>query len=124
MTYLSLSTRVVIAAAVLICGGISAVQAQNSTNTPPATEADNSWYADEASPVQLTPRMIIQQKAQARAYQRMARMESMKWYGMSAARPQASTTPFMGIPSPRWQSTPGTPFAWYPRRSTNIYIVR
>lgn len=87
-----------------------------------ATPDGESWY--ESSTQQPTPRMIIQQKAQVRAYQRMARIESMKWYGMSASRPLASTTPFMGIPSPRWQMPGGRPFAWTPYRGTSVYIVR
>lgn len=118
MNYLSLTARAAVVVAAVTFVGLPA-QAQDNN----AAE-DSSWYSDDTAPVKLTPQMIIQQKAQARAYQRMARMESMKWYGMSAARPQASTTPFMGIPSPRWQSSPGTPFGWTPRRATNVYIVR
>jgi len=119
MTYLSLTARAALVVAVITCAAFTTAQAQDKD-----AAQDSSWYSDEPTTVQVTPRMIIQQKAQARAYQRMARIESMKWYGMSASRPQASTTPFMGIPSPRWQSSPGTPFAWTPRRATNVYIVR
>lgn len=88
---------------------------------PPAEES-SSWYG-ESSPQQLTPRMIIQQKAQMRAYQRMARIESMKWYGMSASRPLSNAVPFSGVPSPRYEMPGGRPFSWYPAR-TNVVIVR
>ena len=104
--------------------GIASVQAQDievDRPAPPAAQEDD-WYQTRGTAP--TSRMIIQQKAQAKAYQRMARMESMKWYGMSASRPLASTTPFMGVPSPRWQMPGGRPFAWAPHRGTIVYIVR
>ncbi|WP_425398111.1 hypothetical protein [Aeoliella sp.] len=87
------------------------------------TEESSSWYG-ETSPQAITPRMIIQQKAQMRAYQRMARMESMKWYGMSASRPLANAVPFSGVPSPRYQMPGGRPFAWYPYPSSTVVITR
>lgn len=86
-----------------------------------AAERDR-WYQQTA--VAPTPQMIIQQKAQVRAYQRIARIESMKWYGMSAARPRSSATPFTGIPTPRWEMPGGRPSAWTPYRGTQVYIVR
>jgi len=101
--------------------------AQQQADDHPLSEAakgdEGSWYA-APSVVQMTPRMIIQEKAQTRAYQRIARIESMKWYGMSASRPTTSSTPLMGIPSPRWQMPGGRPFAWTPSRGPSVMVVR
>ncbi|QDU56287.1 hypothetical protein [Aeoliella mucimassa] len=84
--------------------------------------SDSSWHSETTPEPELTPRMIIQQKAQARAYQRIARIESMKWYGMSASRPLSNATPFAGVPSPRWEMPGGRPFSWYPSRSSVILV--
>jgi hypothetical protein len=93
----------------------------------PASDESSSWYA-ETTPTtpttQPTPRMIIQQKAQMRAHQRIARIESMKWYGFSAARPMANATPFSGVPAPRYEMPGGRPFSWHPYRGTSVVIVR
>jgi hypothetical protein len=56
---------------------------------------------------------IAQQKAMERAAQRMARLDSMRWYGFSASRPTASGMPFTTMYSPAWQQPGGRPFAWY-----------
>jgi hypothetical protein len=72
-----------------------------------------------------TPLEIIQFKAQVRAQQRMTRMASMEWYGMSASRPRASATPFTGMYSPVWQMPGGRPFAWTPAyHQPSVIIVR
>lgn len=89
----------------------------------PADES-SSWYGDSTAPGQMTPRMIIQQKAQMRAYQRIARMESLKWYGFSASRPLSNATPFAGTPAPRYEMPGGRPFSWHPYRGTSVVIVR
>lgn len=120
---IDMSTTARTLAALLVSLAASSAIAQESNrpliNDEPAVDT-SSWYG-ESTP-QVTPRMIIQQKAQARAYQRMARMESMAWYGMSAARPTANSTPFMGIPSPRWQMPGGNPFGWVPPQQEVILV--
>lgn len=89
----------------------------------PDAEAPDSWYEESPTIAQPTPQMIIQQKAQMRAMQRIARMESMKWYGMSASRPLYNATPFSGVPSPRYEMPGGRPFAWHPAQQ-QVLIVR
>lgn len=86
-------------------------------------EADAGYYeSPRAAP---TPREIIQYKAQVRSQQRMTRMASMEWYGMSASRPRASVTPFTGLYSPVWQMPGGRPFAWSPTyQQPSVIIVR
>jgi hypothetical protein len=72
------------------------------------------------------PLDIIHQKAQARSYQRMARMASMQWHGMSNSRPTASPMPFTTVYSPGWQMPGGRPYAWYQRGwgSSTIVVPR
>lgn len=88
-------------------------------------ESSESRYYDSSQYTKPTPQEIIQYKAQVRAQQRMARMASMEWYGMSASRPRASVTPFTGLYSPVWQMPGGRPLAWTPSRfAPPVVIVR
>ena len=82
----------------------------------PTAETEGAWdYQRSAGP--LTPRQIIQQKAQARAEQRMSRMAAQEWYGFSKARPTATSTPFTGLYGGQWQGyTYGRPAAWHASR--------
>jgi hypothetical protein len=75
-------------------------------------ERDSTYY--QAPTYRPDPRSIIHQKAQARAYQREARLASLNWYGMSNARPQAASTPFTSRYSPVWEMPGGKPYSWYP----------
>lgn len=106
--------------------GWQSVQAQQLRDDRAEASADQteSWSYDQGYPAKPDPKAIIQQKAQIRAAQRMSRMASMQWYGMSNARPTASATPFMGMYSPAWQMPGGRPFAWYHSQSSPVIIVR
>jgi hypothetical protein len=73
---------------------------------------EQSWYREQAT--KPDTRVIVQQKAQVRAQQRMDRMASMQWYGMSNSRPQGSTTPFSSRYSPTWEMPGGQPYSWFP----------
>ena len=70
-----------------------------------------SWYPETPRPVTMPT--IAQEKAMMRASQRMARLDSMRWYGMSGSRPTASGMPFTTMYSPAWQTPGGRPFAWH-----------
>lgn len=76
-----------------------------------ASPSDGSWYRTP------TPRAekpsIARQKAVQRGEQRMARLDAMRWYGMSNSRPTAATMPYTTMYSPAWQMPGGRPFAWY-----------
>lgn len=111
---------------VCVCslGSLSLAQHDMLESSKPKATEDSSWYGAPTTPQQLTPRMIIQQKAQMRAYQRMARMESLKWYGFSASRPLSNATPFAGVPAPRYEMPGGRPFSWYPYQGPSVVIVR
>jgi len=73
--------------------------------------ADKEWYYGPTSPE--APKTLGRQKAELRAQQRLARMESMRWYGFSASRPTATGIPFTSMYSPAWTRPGGRPFAWY-----------
>ncbi len=82
------------------------------TFTTEIEERDSTYYPQPTyRPNSLA---IIQEKAQARAYQRQARLASMSWYGMSNSRPQASSTPFTSRYSPVWEMPGGKRYSWYP----------
>lgn len=103
----------------MTCATASAQQGLvDGTPDPPA-----GWnYHESFHP--LTPTQIIQQKAQARAAQRIARLEAQEWYGFSKARPRATATPFTGLYGSQWQGyTYGRPAAWHASRPT-ILITR
>ncbi len=97
-----------------LCASTS-VGAGNFVGPPPATEEqhEQSWYREQQN-AKPDPKVIVQQKAQFRAEQRMSRMASMEWYGMSNSRPQACPTPMTGHYSPVWESPGGSPYSWYP----------
>jgi hypothetical protein len=109
-----------------LLGGIAKGQLPStlSSDDPHEMVDDESRYYESprAAP---TPLEIIQYKAQVRAQQRMTRMASMEWYGMSASRPRAAATPFTGMYSPVWQMPGGRPFAWTPTyHHPSVVIVR
>jgi hypothetical protein len=87
-------------------------------------ERDESLYYRQPT-YRPNTRAIIHEKAQARAYQRQARLASLNWYGMSNGRPTAAPTPFMSLYSPTWQMPGGRPFAWhYHGWPAQVYYTR
>ncbi|QDU86777.1 hypothetical protein Pla175_01270 [Pirellulimonas nuda] len=82
-----------------------------------AARNDSYQYGYRADP---TPRQIMQAKSQQRAAERMARMASLEWYGLSVARPAASPTPFTGSSNRGWQ----TPMWRGSGFGTTVVIVR
>ena len=87
-----------------------------------APSADDYSYYQPVHEKTPTP-ALAQQKAAARAEQRMARLAAMRWYGFSGSRPTASGLPWTTMYSPAWQQPGGRPFAWYMSyRPTVIYL--
>ena len=59
------------------------------------------------------PAQSVRRKAEARAEQRASRLQAMKWYGFSNARPQTSTVPMMsGVYSPAWSGNGFDRYDW------------
>jgi hypothetical protein len=75
-------------------------------------EKEQSWYREQ--PSKSDALAIVQQKAQIRAQQRMDRLASMQWYGMSGSRPQSIATPFSSRYGSLWEMPGGKPYSWYP----------
>jgi hypothetical protein len=115
--------------ALVLSLGLAVSVAQAQLPAPPETgqptdfEGSDERYYDSSQYTKPTPQEIIQYKAQLRAQQRMTRMASMEWYGMSASRPRASVTPFTGLYSPIWQMPGGRPMAWTPSRFAQPVII-
>jgi hypothetical protein len=112
-----------LAAGIYLAAG-SPLAAQGPDNQAVVDEERESTYYPQPT-YRPDPRSIIHQKAQARAYQRQARLASMSWYGMSNSRPMAASTPFTSRYSPVWEMPGGRPFAWHLNSwPTHVYYVR
>jgi hypothetical protein len=71
------------------------------------------WFYEQAMRQYKDPRMAVRARAEYRADQRQHRLESLKWYGFSNARPRASSDPYNGDYSPGWSANPGYyPWRW------------
>lgn len=79
---------------------------------PAAGAAGEDWYY-RAPPAREEQPTIAQQRSALRASQRMARLDSMRWYGYYGSRPTATAMAFTSMYSPAWQMPGGRPFAWY-----------
>ena len=122
----NLRTGLVVAFAVGICTAVCLTSvAQAQENVSAVDENRETTYYPQPT-YRPDPRFIIHEKAQARAYQRQARLASMSWYGMSNSRPMAATTPFMSRYSPVWEMPGGRPYSWHPtyRWPAYSYYVR
>jgi hypothetical protein len=74
------------------------------------------WFYDQAMRQYRNPKAAIRARAEYRAAQRIRRLESMKWFGMSNSRPVANPDPFNGDYAPRWTANPG----YYPSRWNGV----
>jgi len=62
------------------------------------------WFYEQAMQEYLYPALAVRREAEFRAQERHRRIESMRWYGMSNARPRAAVDPIDGDYSPHWTS--------------------
>jgi hypothetical protein len=109
--------RSIIFYTLLLSGSFAAVTparaAEDDHSAKVTGDAQDSWTYQPPTNNVVTARMIVQQKAEIRAQQRMDRLAALSWYGMSNSRPMASGTPYCSMYSPTWQVPGGRPFAWY-----------
>ncbi len=71
------------------------------------------WFYDQAMRQYKDPKAVVRANAEYRNEQRMRRIESLKWFGLSNSRPVVSSDPFNGDYAPRWVSNPGYyPYRW------------
>ena len=83
---------------------------------------EQSWNREQKASSKEEARAIVQQKAQVRAEQRMDRLASSSWYGMSNSRPSGSSTPFTSRYGSSWEMPGGRPYSWYPAYARPNYV--
>lgn len=87
------------------------------------TLSPEMWYYQQQLERFDDPKVAVRRNAEFQAQQRMARIEAMKWYGFSNARPSVSPTPFTSMYSAAWQSNAHRPYAWYAAGRPTIVIT-
>ena len=92
------SLLVVLALSYSACSAVHAQQA----NPEAPSETERNWYYGTESPV-VAKKSIAQQKAETRARQRTARLETYRWLGYSPSRPPAQVNPFSASNSLNWK---------------------
>jgi hypothetical protein len=75
------------------------------------------WFYDQAMRQYKDPKMAVRANAEYRMAQRHLRIQSMKWFGFSNSRPQASSDPYHSEYSPHWVGNAGY---YYPSRWTGV----
>lgn len=95
---------------------------QGDGKSEPALSPEQ-WYYQQQLERYDDPKTAVRRNAEFQAQQRMARLEAMRWYGFSKARPLASPTPFTSMYSPTWQSGVHRPFAWYASGHPTIIVT-
>jgi hypothetical protein len=70
------------------------------------------YYSRDRSRVDKPKSSSRFSRAEYEANQRVKRLEAMRWYGLSNARPVVSPTPWFGTYSPTWTSGGVDPFRW------------
>jgi hypothetical protein len=86
---------------VTLSAPVAAEQIDTQTLTPTSVTQE-MWFYSEQMRRYDDPAQAVRRKAELKAAQRLGRLNAMKWYGFSNARPQAGATPMMGIYSPAW----------------------
>ena len=70
------------------------------------------WFYEQERIRNEDPKTVVRRNAEYRYAQMQRRIESMKWYGMSASRPIASPNPWYDTYSPYWTGNSAQPFEW------------
>jgi len=96
-------------------------QGEGAAAFTPKLASDKEWYYGPTSQ-QAEPKTLGRQRAEFRAQQRLARMESMRWYGFSASRPTAAGMPFTTMYSPAWTRSGGRLFTEYTRQRPVVIV--
>jgi hypothetical protein len=71
------------------------------------------WFYEQAKEQYDNPKVAVRKAAEFRAEQRQRRLETMHWFGLSNARPYASSDPIHTDYSPGWASNNYyAPYRW------------
>lgn len=122
----------------LIAPAVGTEETQRAANSgevgdlPPLSESTISSHPEiylylQAMKRYDDPSHAIRRKAEYKASQRIGRIESSKWFGISNARPQANPVPMMGTYSPVWTGNTGNPYEWSAITATpytNVWVNR
>jgi hypothetical protein len=74
------------------------------------------WFYEQAMRQYKDPKAQVRAREEFRTQQRIRRLESMRWFGFSNSRPQASGDPWNYDYSPHWVSNPG----YFPSRWNGV----
>jgi hypothetical protein len=74
------------------------------------------WFYEQEMRRHDDPKAAVRERAEFRADQRQNRLETMKWYGFSNARPRVCADYINGDGGPRWTSRS----LYYPDRWTSV----
>ena len=68
------------------------------------TPTSDMWFYQEQLRQYMDPKMSLRRIAEAKANQRRARLDALRWYGYSNTRPRVGTDPVHGDWGARWTS--------------------
>lgn|GEM_PF-706722 len=81
------------------------------------------WFYEQALRQYQDPKTAVRQKAEFRVAERQRRLTSLKWYGISNARPRVGTDPVHGDFAPVWTSgNHYHPYRWSPSGYGTVVI--
>jgi len=99
---------------VAVLANSASSQAQQVGGEVTEAEHGKDWYYGSNSPV-VEQKSIARRKSEARAQQRMARLEAYRWLGYSPSRPPSAVIPFTSTNSLAWKKAER---AHYPQYSS------
>lgn len=85
---------------------------QTNIKVEALTPTPEMWFYEQSLRRLDDPKMARRKKAEFVAWQRLRRIESRKWFGLSNARPVANPTPVFSNYSPHWVSNGWDPSEW------------
>lgn len=117
LSLLTLSV-VMLAGSLTCCHSASAqATADRDVETPTETSTnptDKEWYygPTENPEKPKEAKTLGRLRAEQRAQQRQNRLETLRWYGISTARPLSSGMPFTSAYNPSWTRPTGPRYVW------------
>jgi hypothetical protein len=87
------------------------------------TPTPEMWFYQQYQQQYQDPQSMVHRAADARAAERARRLAAQKWYGISNARPRASTDPYNDDASPHWVSgNDFFPSRWHNQAGVTIIV--
>ena len=120
-----------VAATTILAAGVSLAQDKTKVNlrrdNQPGALSDTPvtpemWLYEQERDRYDNPQAMVRRRAEIRGAQRQQRLASMKWYGLSNARPDHSPTPWYGPQSPRWGSNSRHPYLWHATSAPHVVL--